>query len=97
MKMSNLVLNGIYKEKDNLSDLYKEIAVRHSAMLTQYMNLALNGVENPDSIMLGYDMYFNSIRDVLSLYSSTRVFGCLAISCLLNDLIIKMMNLHMTM
>lgn len=89
VKMSNLVLNGIYKEKDNLSDLYKEIAVRHSAMLTQYMNLALNGVENPDSIMLGYDMYFNSIRDVLSLYSSTRVFGCLAISCLLNDLIIK--------
>lgn len=89
VKMSNIVMDSIYKHKDNPSDAYKELAIRHGAMLTQYLSLSTNGMENENYLSLCYDMYFKNLKDILGLYSHSKIFGCLAITSIINDLIIK--------
>ena len=86
MQMNNIITDYVWKNRYDVGDECKEIIIRQGAMLNQYFHLTLYDAQDSENIPLKYYLFTYSIRDILDLYSPTRIWGCLALTSLLNDL-----------
>ena len=87
IQMNNIIMDYVWKNRNEVKDDCKEIIVRQGAMLYQYMQIALQDKQDSEKLPLKYDLYTYSINNILNLYCPTRIWGCLALTCLMNDII----------